>query len=60
MPPLGLASIAAYLEEQGKKADILDSYVAMLKHSPDSWLRFAANLGSFLNFARSSESRMLK
>jgi anaerobic magnesium-protoporphyrin IX monomethyl ester cyclase len=26
MPPLGLASIAAYLEERGAKADIVDCY----------------------------------
>ena len=43
-----------------KQPRILFNYVAMLKHSPDSWLRFATNLGSFLNFARRSESRMLK
>ena len=43
-----------------KQPRILFNYVAMLKHSPDSWLRFAANLGSFLNFARRSDSRMLK
>jgi radical SAM superfamily enzyme YgiQ (UPF0313 family) len=32
---------------------ILLAYVAMLWRSPDSWLRFLANLGSFLAFARS-------
>ncbi|MEA3333778.1 MAG: B12-binding domain-containing radical SAM protein, partial [Pseudomonadota bacterium] len=30
MPPLGLASIAAYLEERGKKADILDCFASPL------------------------------
>ncbi len=43
-----------------KQPRILLNYLTMLKHSPDSWLRFVANLGSFLNFARHSNSRMLK
>ena len=43
-----------------KRPRTLLNYVAMLKHSPDSWSRFALNLGSFLNFARHSEKRMLK
>ncbi|MEA3348880.1 MAG: radical SAM protein, partial [Pseudomonadota bacterium] len=43
-----------------KQPRILLNYVAMLKHSPDSWLRFALNLGSFLRFAHHSDSRMLK
>jgi len=43
-----------------KQPRILLNYVAMLKHSPDSWLRFAANLGSFLYFARHSEKRIIK
>ena len=43
-----------------KQPRILFNYLAMLKHSPDSWLRFALNLSSFLSFARHSDSRMLK
>ncbi len=43
-----------------KRPRTLLNYVAMLKHSPDSWLRFAGNSGSFLRFARSSESRIVK
>ena len=43
-----------------KQPRILFNYVAMLKHSPDSWLRFALNLGSFLRFAHHSDNRMLK
>ncbi len=31
---------------------VLLGYVAMLWRSPDSWRRFAANLGAFLRFAR--------
>ena len=42
-----------------KRPRTLLNYVAMLKHSPDSWLRFTKNLGSFLRFARHSESRIL-
>ncbi|HBT82653.1 MAG: B12-binding domain-containing radical SAM protein [Desulfuromonadales bacterium GWD2_61_12] len=34
---------------------VLLGYVAMLWKSPDSWRRFAGNLGSFLRFARSSQ-----
>jgi radical SAM superfamily enzyme YgiQ (UPF0313 family) len=33
---------------------VLLGYAAMLWKSPDSWRRFAGNLGSFLRFARSS------
>ena len=43
-----------------KQPRILFNYVTMLKHSPDSWLRFALNLGSFLRFAHHSDNRMLK
>ena len=42
-----------------KRPRTILNYVGMLKHSPDSWLRFGANLGSFLRFARSSENRIL-
>lgn len=34
---------------------VLLGYVAMLWRSPDSWRRFAANLGSFLRFARTNQ-----
>ncbi len=43
-----------------KRPRTLLNYITMLKHSPDSWLRFIANLSSFLRFARHSDSRMLK
>ncbi len=33
---------------------VLLGYAAMLWRSPDSWRRFAGNLGDFLRFARSS------
>ena len=42
-----------------KRPRTLFNYVTMLKHSPDSWLRFGTNLGSFLSFARSSDSRIV-
>lgn len=34
---------------------VLLGYAAMLWRSPDSWLRFAANLGSFISFAKSDQ-----
>lgn len=34
---------------------VLAGYAAMLWRSPDSWRRFAGNLGDFLRFARSSK-----
>jgi radical SAM superfamily enzyme YgiQ (UPF0313 family) len=34
---------------------VLAGYVAMLWRSPDSWKRFALNLGAFLRFARSND-----
>lgn len=34
---------------------VLLGYAAMLWKSPDSWLRFIRNLGSFLRFARSNQ-----
>lgn len=43
-----------------KRPRTLLNYVAMLKHSPDSWFRFAGNLGAFLRFAQSSDSRIVK
>jgi radical SAM superfamily enzyme YgiQ (UPF0313 family) len=36
-----------------QRPKVLLGYVAMLWRSPDSWLRFASNLGSFLRFVRS-------
>jgi radical SAM superfamily enzyme YgiQ (UPF0313 family) len=35
-----------------KRAKVLAGYVAMLWKSPDSWLRFARNLGDFVRFTR--------
>jgi radical SAM superfamily enzyme YgiQ (UPF0313 family) len=37
------------------RPSVLLGYAAMLWRSPDSWLRFAADLGSFLKFARSNK-----
>ena len=34
---------------------VLMGYAAMLWKSPDSWLRFASNLTSFLKFAKSNK-----
>jgi radical SAM superfamily enzyme YgiQ (UPF0313 family) len=42
-----------------KRPRTLANYVAMLWQSPDSWLRFAGNLGSFLRFARHSDQRLV-
>ena len=42
MPPLGLASIAAYLESKGFKADIIDGFAV-----PDSDASIAAHLREF-------------
>ncbi|RLB66660.1 MAG: B12-binding domain-containing radical SAM protein, partial [Deltaproteobacteria bacterium] len=65
MPPLGLASIAAYLEENDKKADILDcfavpltadrrfkTYLEMLK---PAWVGFSCTTSSFLDGVRLAE-----
>lgn len=41
-----------------KRAKVLLGYVAMLWRSPDSWLRFARNLGDFLRFTRVNERLM--
>jgi radical SAM superfamily enzyme YgiQ (UPF0313 family) len=38
-----------------KRPRVLMGYVAMLWKSPDSWLRFAANLASFVKFAKSNK-----
>lgn len=37
-----------------KRPKILWNYVTMLWRSPDSWMRFAGNLSSFMKFARSN------
>jgi anaerobic magnesium-protoporphyrin IX monomethyl ester cyclase len=37
------------------RPQVLLGYAAMLWKSPDSWRRFAGNLGDFLRFAKSSE-----
>jgi anaerobic magnesium-protoporphyrin IX monomethyl ester cyclase len=61
MPPLGLAGIAAYLEQHGLCADIIDCFanpysdrITMLWKSPDSWRRFIANTGNFLRFVHAN------
>jgi anaerobic magnesium-protoporphyrin IX monomethyl ester cyclase len=38
-----------------KRPKVLMGYVGMLWKSPDSWLRFASNLPSFLKFAKSNK-----
>ncbi len=38
-----------------KRPKVLIGYVGMLWKSPDSWLRFASNLTSFLKFAKSNK-----
>jgi radical SAM superfamily enzyme YgiQ (UPF0313 family) len=38
-----------------KRPKVLMGYVGMLWRSPDSWLRFASNLTSFLKFAKSNK-----
>jgi radical SAM superfamily enzyme YgiQ (UPF0313 family) len=38
-----------------KRPKVLMGYVGMLWKSPDSWLRFASNLTSFLKFAKSNK-----
>ncbi len=44
-----------YYKSHFQRPQVLLSYVTMLWKSPDSWRRFALNLGSFLRFARSSK-----
>jgi radical SAM superfamily enzyme YgiQ (UPF0313 family) len=41
-----------------KRPRVLMGYAAMLWRSPDSWLRFARNMGDFLKFARTSRRLM--
>lgn len=62
MPPLGLAAIAAYLEERGLKADILDAFAfpasaerrlkSYLEIFRPAWLGFSCTTSSFLDAAR--------
>lgn len=40
------------------RPQVLLGYAAMLWRSPDSWRRFAGNLGDFLRFARNSSRRI--
>ncbi len=62
MPPLGLATIAAYLERGGFTADIIDCYARpaesdrligdyLQRHRP-AWLGFSCTTSSFLDGAR--------
>jgi len=44
-----------YYKSHFQRPQVLLSYLTMLWKSPDSWRRFALNLGSFLRFARSSQ-----
>jgi radical SAM superfamily enzyme YgiQ (UPF0313 family) len=44
-----------YYKSHFQRPRVLLGYAAMLWKSPDSWRRFAGNLGSFLRFARSSK-----
>jgi hypothetical protein len=37
-----------------KRPKVLIGYISMLWKSPDSWLRFASNITSFLKFAKSN------
>jgi radical SAM superfamily enzyme YgiQ (UPF0313 family) len=48
----------AFYQAHFKRPRTLLNYTAMLWHSPHSWLRFAANLGAFLRFARHSDQRL--
>ncbi len=61
MPPLGLASIAAYLEREGFRADIIDCYAhpasdskitAYLKQHRPAWIGFSCTTSSFLDAVR--------
>ena len=38
-----------------KRPKVINGYITMLWKSPDSWLRFAANLTTFLKFAKSNK-----
>ncbi|MBE0500493.1 MAG: cobalamin B12-binding domain-containing protein [Desulfuromonadales bacterium] len=61
MPPLGLASIAAYLEREGLTADIIDCYAHpdsdskiidyLQRHRP-AWIGFSCTTSSFLDAVR--------
>ncbi len=43
-----------------KRTKVLWGYVTMLWRSPDSWLRFLSNLGSFIKFTRGTKRHMEK
>ncbi len=45
---------ALFYKRHFQRPSVLLGYIAMLWKSPDSWKRFAGNLGSFLRFVRSS------
>jgi len=61
MPPLGLASIAAYLEREKFSADIIDCYAhpdsdtkieAYLRREQPAWIGFSCTTSSFLDAVR--------
>lgn len=61
MPPLGLASIAAWLEQEGLQADILDCFAhpdsdrrlcEQLRRERPAWLGFSCTTSSFLDGVR--------
>lgn len=65
MPPLGLASIAAYLEREGFTADIIDCYahpdsdnkiLTYLKRHRPAWIGFSCTTSSFLDAVRLAKS----
>ncbi len=45
----------AFYRAYFKRPSTLANYVSMIWKSPDSWLRFWTNMGSFVRFARQSE-----
>lgn len=47
----------AFYKAHFTRPKVLLGYAAMLWRSPDSWRRFAGNLGDFLRFARSDRRR---
>jgi radical SAM superfamily enzyme YgiQ (UPF0313 family) len=61
MPPIGLASIAAYLEQEGLTADIIDCYahpdsdrkiLDYLQQYQPAWIGFSCTTSSFLDAVR--------
>ncbi len=64
MPPLGLASLAAYLEREELKVDIIDCYAhpdsdariqEYLQQQRPAWIGFSCTTSSFLDAVRLSE-----